>query len=191
MKCEPITNSKKLDVDPQRDDDASPMSSYRCMLRPTWMFPYEDSRIVFVCPYPEKRYLPRFINISLSVGSKWYITGKVFTSTSYSIETHKFDFRFKKVLNWILTCTDNWIAKNHPIAVNISPSVVIDTWIERFLYYSVDSQNFDFLLKITWLASWVSAVMFCKQFLAYTVHIDWCYHSINTFMYLLTYTCLN
>ena len=25
----------KLDVDPQRDDDASPMSSYRCMLRPT------------------------------------------------------------------------------------------------------------------------------------------------------------
>ena len=27
----------KLDVDPQRDDDASPMSTYRCMLRPTWM----------------------------------------------------------------------------------------------------------------------------------------------------------
>ena len=27
----------KLDVDPQRDDDASPMSIYRCMLRPTWM----------------------------------------------------------------------------------------------------------------------------------------------------------
>ena len=28
---------RKLDVDPQRDDDASPMSTYRCMLRPTWM----------------------------------------------------------------------------------------------------------------------------------------------------------
>ena len=28
---------EKLDVDPQRDDDASPMSTYRCMLRPTWM----------------------------------------------------------------------------------------------------------------------------------------------------------
>ena len=26
-----------LDVDPRRDDDASPMSLYRCMLRPTWM----------------------------------------------------------------------------------------------------------------------------------------------------------
>ena len=25
----------KLDVDPQRDDDASPMSTYRCMSRPT------------------------------------------------------------------------------------------------------------------------------------------------------------
>ena len=27
----------ELDVDPQRDDNASPMTSYRCMLRPTWM----------------------------------------------------------------------------------------------------------------------------------------------------------
>ena len=25
----------KLDVDPQRDDDASPMSTYRCMSKPT------------------------------------------------------------------------------------------------------------------------------------------------------------
>ena len=29
--------TERLDVDPQRDDDASPMSTYRCMLRPTWM----------------------------------------------------------------------------------------------------------------------------------------------------------
>ena len=29
------TCSEQLDVDPQRDDDASPMSTYRCMLRPT------------------------------------------------------------------------------------------------------------------------------------------------------------
>ena len=28
----------KLDVDPRRDDNASPMSPYRCMLRPTCMF---------------------------------------------------------------------------------------------------------------------------------------------------------
>ena len=25
----------KLDADPRRDDDASPMSSYRCLLKPT------------------------------------------------------------------------------------------------------------------------------------------------------------
>ena len=28
---------KKLDVDPHRDDDASPMSTYRCMLRPRYL----------------------------------------------------------------------------------------------------------------------------------------------------------
>ena len=34
-----LTNiNNKLDVDPQRDDDASPMSSYGYMLRPTCMF---------------------------------------------------------------------------------------------------------------------------------------------------------
>ena len=32
-----FTSNSKLDVDPQRDDDASPISTYRCMLRPTWM----------------------------------------------------------------------------------------------------------------------------------------------------------
>ena len=30
-----LISMPKLDVDPRRDDDASPMSSYRCMLRPT------------------------------------------------------------------------------------------------------------------------------------------------------------
>ena len=34
-KVENKTIRNKLDVDPQRDDDASPMSLYRCMLRPT------------------------------------------------------------------------------------------------------------------------------------------------------------
>ena len=34
--CNILTS--KLNVDPQRDDDASPMSSYRCMLRPTCVY---------------------------------------------------------------------------------------------------------------------------------------------------------
>ena len=33
--CFTIKLIDQLDVDPQRDDDASPMSTYRCMLRPT------------------------------------------------------------------------------------------------------------------------------------------------------------
>ena len=30
----------KLDVDPRRDENASPMSSYRCMLRPSYLNVY-------------------------------------------------------------------------------------------------------------------------------------------------------
>ena len=30
-----VLTINKLDVDPQRDDDASPMSTYKCMSRPT------------------------------------------------------------------------------------------------------------------------------------------------------------
>ena len=37
MKTFPLMYQLLLDVDPRRDDDASPMSTYRCMLRPTWM----------------------------------------------------------------------------------------------------------------------------------------------------------
>ena len=33
--CSYLNLKLKLDVDPRRDDDASPMSSYRCLLRPT------------------------------------------------------------------------------------------------------------------------------------------------------------
>ena len=30
-----VNSHIKLDVDPQKDNDAPPMSTYRCMLRPT------------------------------------------------------------------------------------------------------------------------------------------------------------
>ena len=33
-----VVASGQLEVDPRRDEDVSPMSSYRCKLRPTWMF---------------------------------------------------------------------------------------------------------------------------------------------------------
>ena len=38
-------------------------------------------------------------------------------------------------------------------------------------------KKINYLKKHTHLS--VSAVMFCKQYLAYTAHIDWCYHAIH------------
>ena len=41
----------------------------------------------------------------------------------------------------------------------------------------METQKIDLPKKNVYLS--VSAVMFCKQFLAYALHIDWCYHAIN------------
>ena len=44
----------------------------------------------------------------------------------------------------------------------------------------IRSHKFNFIKKrIAMINSSVSAVVFYKQFLAYTVHIDWCYRSID------------
>ena len=40
----------------------------------------------------------------------------------------------------------------------------------------METENLILLKKHAYLS--VSAVMFCKQCLAYIVHIDWCYHAI-------------
>ena len=45
----------------------------------------------------------------------------------------------------------------------------------RILYH--EKSKIYFKKKRTQLS--VSAVMFCKQYLVYTVLIDWCYHSIH------------
>ena len=81
------------------------------------MFPYEDSKTVSVCPYPEKR--------------------------------------------------------NRPTFVNNSPTIINDTWTEkssRVLYISWETKKIIFLKKKHAYLS-VSAVMFCKQFLASRVDI--------------------
>ena len=43
----------------------------------------------------------------------------------------------------------------------------------------METQKFDFIFKRKNAKLNVSAVMFCKQCLAYTVHIDWCDHAIH------------
>ena len=47
------------------------------------MFPYEDSKTLSVCPYPEKRNHPGFVNISPTLLIGTYIERS--TSTSYSM----------------------------------------------------------------------------------------------------------
>ena len=81
--------------------------------------------VLAVCPsvrqYPEKRKRPGFVNISPTQVPNWYINGKVFTSTSYSMETQKFDIFLKKFLKmsfdlWLraeinMEDPKNWIKK--------------------------------------------------------------------------------
>ena len=88
------------------------------------------------------------------------------------METQKFDFFLQKSSKfefWLLT--KNW---NHLSFVNISPTLVIDTSMERS---SRVLQHRKPIFINTYLS--VSAVMFCKQYLTYTVLIDRCYHAIH------------
>ena len=70
--------------------------------------------------------------------------------------------------------------RNHHSLVNMSPTLVIDTSMERpsrVLQHGNPKIWFSCKKKHVYLS--VSAVIFHKQFLAYTVHIDWCYHAIH------------
>ena len=73
--------------------------------------------------------------------------------------------------------------RNHPSFVNISPTIVIDTSMERssrVLAYSMEpppllkkKKIFKMLTLVFLLSCFVN-----NQCLAYIVHIDWCYHAI-------------
>ena len=66
--------------------------------------------------------------------------------------------------------------RNHPIFVNITPTVAIDISIERSSrVLQHENPKIDFL--DAYLS--VSAAIFCKQSLAYVVQIDRCYHAIH------------
>ena len=62
-------------------------------------------------------------------------------------------------------------------SIPISPTIKNDTWIEMSSQvlptsYNMKTQRFYFILKKKSESNPVSAVMFCKQYLAYAVHID-------------------
>ena len=91
------------------------------------MFPCGDSKSVSVwlsAPREKKSPWPRQYQFYIS---NCYINKKVFTS-SYSMETLKFDFFFKKVWSWILTCAKS---QNHLSFINIPSTLVIYTSMER------------------------------------------------------------
>ena len=90
------------------------------------MFPYEDSKTLFVCPYPEKRNHPGFVNISptLVIDTSIERSSRVLHHGNPKIwiffqKSSKFEF-------WL--SMNSW---NHHSFVNISPTLVIDTSMER------------------------------------------------------------
>ena len=123
-----------------------------------------------VCLYPEKRNHPSLVNISptlvndtsMEMFSRVLLHGNPKNWISFK-KRSKFNFD----LCWRAEIT---------LASSISVlHLVNDTWMERssrILYH--EKKKFDFIKEKRLIA-----VMFCKQFLAYTVHIDWCYHFIH------------
>ena len=102
------------------------------------MFPYEDSKTVSVClsvrlsvrlsicPYPEKRNHHSFVNISPTLVID---TSMERSSRVLRLGNPKIGFFFQKSSKfefWLLT--KSW---NHLSFVNISPTLVIDTSMER------------------------------------------------------------
>ena len=106
-----------------------------------------------VCPHPEKRYHHRFVNISptLMIDTSMERSSRVLHHGNLKIwiffqKSSKFEF-------WLLT--KSW---NHLSFVNISPTLVIDTSMERssrvlhhgipkicfFFFKKVRNSNFDF-----------------------------------------------
>ena len=55
------------------------------------MFPYEDSKTLSVCPYPEKRNHPGFVNISPTL----VIDTSMERSSRVTMDIQKFDLKKK------------------------------------------------------------------------------------------------
>ena len=92
------------------------------------MLPYKDSVSVWLSvATTEKRNHPGFVNISFTLVIDASIE-KFSEVASYSMETQKFDFFFKNVRSWILTCAKS---QNHLNFANITPTLVIYTSMER------------------------------------------------------------
>ena len=118
------------------------------------MFPCEDSKTVSVCPsvcpHPEKRYHQSFVNISptLMIDTSMERSSRVLHHGNPKIwiffqKSLKFEF-------WLLT--KSW---NHLRFVNISPTLVIDTSMER------SSQVLHHGIPKIWFFNEINEIEFC------------------------------
>ena len=121
------------------------------------MFPCEDSKTVSVClsvcPHPEKRYHHSFVNIrpTLVIDTSMERFSRVLHHGNPKIGFFFFQ-KSSKFKFWLLT--KSW---NHLSFVNISPTLVIDTSMERssrvlqhgnpniyiYIFFKVRNSNFD------------------------------------------------
>ena len=91
------------------------------------MFPYEDSKILSVCPYPEKRNHPSFVNISPTVVNDTSME-RSSCVVHYRNPKIRFSFQKKSKSNFDL-CRRAEITLFS--LANMSPTVVIDSSMER------------------------------------------------------------
>ena len=96
---------------------------------PTCFHIYEDSKTLSVCPYPEKRNHPSFVNISptLVIDTSMEMSSQVLQHGNPKIWFFFFFFFSKKFEIEFWLVLTSW---NHLSFVNISPTLVFDTSME-------------------------------------------------------------
>ena len=117
------------------------------------MFPCEDSKTVSVCPYPEKRNHLSFVNISptLVIDTSIERSSRVLQHENLKIwilfqKSSKFEF-------WLVAKC--W---NHLSFVNVSPTLVIDTSMDRssrVLHHGNPKIGFFFFQKSSKFKFWI------------------------------------
>ena len=127
------------------------------------MFPYEDSKTVSVCPHPEKINHLSFVNISPTLvidasieRSSWVLYHGNPKIWFFFQKSSKFEF-------WLLT--KSW---NHLSFVNISPTLVINTSMERSSRVSATPwkpRNVKFFQKVRNWWNWILSIASYPEFL--------------------------
>ena len=109
-----------------------------------------------VCPCPEIRKHPIFVNISptLVIDTSMERSSRVLQHVN---PKKKFLFIFKEGRNWILTCAESW---NHLSFVNIIHTLLIDKSMERS---SRVLQHWNSKIWIFWFKKFRNLILTCAE----------------------------